>query len=240
MRLVRRLRERLVRWLMPVPVRVERALDSLILSAHDERAGPSDRLLDLAVAAIEVARRTRLEHLRERQRPPYYAEVWPGEHYRLLTGLARALSARRVVELGTGGGLSALALLAGMPPDGELVTFDLVPWPQQPVACLRDEDFADGRLRQVIADVSDPAVLRAHQPLFEAAELIIIDAEKDGHQEQRLLATLETFRFAGPPVLLLDDIRFWDMLAVWRGIERPKLDLTSFGHWSGTGLVDWC
>ena len=22
-------------------------------------------------------------------------------------------------------------------------------------------------------------------------------------------------------------------------IARPKLDLTSFGHWSGTGLVEW-
>jgi hypothetical protein len=29
------------------------------------------------------------------------------------------------------------------------------------------------------------------------------------------------------------------MLGVWRGIARPKLDLTSFGHGSGTGLVRW-
>jgi len=21
--------------------------------------------------------------------------------------------------------------------------------------------------------------------------------------------------------------------------DKPKLDMTSFGHWSGTGLVDW-
>lgn len=38
---------------------------------------------------------------------------------------------------------------------------------------------------------------------------------------------------------LFDDIRVWNMLAIWRGIRRPKLDLTSFGHWSGTGLVDY-
>jgi hypothetical protein len=38
---------------------------------------------------------------------------------------------------------------------------------------------------------------------------------------------------------MFDDIRLWNMLRTWRTINRPKLDLTSFGHWSGTGLVDW-
>lgn len=43
----------------------------------------------------------------------------------------------------------------------------------------------------------------------------------------------------GQPILVFDDIRAWNMLAIWREIRMPKLDLTSFGHWSGTGLVDW-
>ena len=25
-----------------------------------------------------------------------------------------------------------------------------------------------------------------------------------------------------------------------RGNTKPKIDLTSFGHWSGTGLIEWC
>jgi hypothetical protein len=29
------------------------------------------------------------------------------------------------------------------------------------------------------------------------------------------------------------------MLAIWRRIRRPKLDFTSFGHFTGTGLVLW-
>ena len=28
-------------------------------------------------------------------------------------------------------------------------------------------------------------------------------------------------------------------LRIWRAIARPKLDVTSFGHWTGTGLVEW-
>ena len=42
-----------------------------------------------------------------------------------------------------------------------------------------------------------------------------------------------------PPIGVFDDIRQWTMLAIWRAVQRPKLDLTSFGHWSGTGLIDW-
>ena len=25
----------------------------------------------------------------------------------------------------------------------------------------------------------------------------------------------------------------------WRCVSRPKFDITSLGHWSGSGLIDW-
>ena len=28
------------------------------------------------------------------------------------------------------------------------------------------------------------------------------------------------------------------MTSLWRSINSPKIDATSFGHWSGTGIVD--
>lgn len=39
--------------------------------------------------------------------------------------------------------------------------------------------------------------------------------------------------------LSLVDIRLWNMPAFWRDVPLPKLDLTSFGHWSGTGVGQW-
>ena len=48
-----------------------------------------------------------------------------------LTFLARAVQARAVVEIGTGGGVSGLALFAGMRPDGILTSVDLEPGNQQ-------------------------------------------------------------------------------------------------------------
>jgi len=48
-----------------------------------------------------------------------------------LTFLARAVEARAVVEIGTGGGVSGLALFAGMRPDGILTSVDVEPGNQQ-------------------------------------------------------------------------------------------------------------
>jgi len=39
-------------------------------------------------------------------------------------------------------------------------------------------------------------------------------------------------------LVVLDDIRFESEIMNWRRIQSPKLDLTSFGHFSGSGLVD--
>jgi predicted O-methyltransferase YrrM len=212
---------------------------SMIFSADDE-ARPSERLFDVALDAIREARGVSLEHLDQRlEGPPYWPSVWPGEHYRLLAALARVLEAETVVEIGTATGLSALALLAGVPPAGRVVTFDLVAWNEYPGTVLRGEDFADGRLTQHLDDLSTPGGLAKHGDLLAGAGLIFVDAAKDGKQEQRFLDLFETIPFRRQPILVFDDIRQWRMLRIWREVRRPKLDLTSFGHWSGTGLVDF-
>jgi hypothetical protein len=38
-------------------------------------------------------------------------------------------------------------------------------------------------------------------------------------------------------VVVFDDIRVLPMLQLWRDLPFPKLDATSLGHWSGTGLL---
>ena len=49
------------------------------------------------------------------------------------------------------------------------------------------------------------------------------------------LSTLTHKKFR---ILILDDIQFVNMIDFWRKIKSPKLDITSFGHFSGTGIVD--
>lgn len=238
--MVRAVRNRLIRRLLPRPVDARHAEYSMVFSADDDYGRPKDDLIRLALQAIQKALVTDLSDVSRRIRSgPRYPDVWPGEHYKILAGFVQALQPKVIVEIGTYTGLSALALKKYLPADGKLVTFDLVGWHEFADRALIEEDFADGRLEQQLADLSDPAVVERHLPLLKSADLLFIDAAKDGIQEQRFLDNFTRIRFDKPPLLIFDDIRVWNMLKIWRRIQHPKLDLTSFGHWSGTGLVSW-
>jgi predicted O-methyltransferase YrrM len=223
-----------------LPVRAAHVELSAISSAIDDPGKPSQRLLDVALQAVGYARTASMANVVQRMRhPPYYPDVWPGEHYKLLAGLVAAIQPRVVVEIGTATGLSALAILSAMPRYSRLVTFDIVPWQHFADTHLREEDFREGTLVQEIADLSDPRAVQQHANLLRSADFIFLDGPKDGIFERVLLQRLNELGLPKGLLVMLDDIRVWNMLAIWREICRPKLDLTSFGHWSGTGLIDW-
>jgi predicted O-methyltransferase YrrM len=217
------------------PVTARHVEPSLIASPS---GGPSERLLETALAAASQARSIDLGWLSERD-PSAFANVWPGEHYKLLAALVGLLRPSTIVEIGTATGASALAMRAAQGDGAKLVTFDVVPWKQVPSTVLRDADFADGRLEQRTDDLSTPAGWQANAELLRSAEFIFLDALHDGAQERNFLRGFDEVGLAAGPIVMLDDIRLWRMLSFWQDIPRPKLDLTSFGHWSGTGLVDY-
>ncbi len=232
--------QRAIRALLPPPVQVRHAEYSMILSADDEPNRPSPRLLDVALDAVSRARTVSMQALSARMpQGILYAEVWPGEHYKLLAGLMQAIQPRIVVEIGTATGLSAVAMKQFMPPGATVHTFDIVPWKQYPGTVLTSTDMADGGIVQHLDDLQDPTQVTRHQELLQEADFIFMDAAKDGVMEQRFISNLLPLRYRRSPIVMFDDIRVWNMLRIWRDLPRPKLDLTSFGHWSGTGLVDW-
>jgi predicted O-methyltransferase YrrM len=211
-----------------------------ILTSVDDSAQPNGLLLDLSLRAIQDARATNLGELATRNRnlpDAVYYDVYPGEHYRLLQVLARDVARRNIVEVGTFTGMSSACMLRGMSTSCKLTTFDLVPW-HQFRSHLNQEDFASGRITQVLEDLSNPAAFDKYLNIFNQSELIFCDAPKDGVFEHRFLANLTRIRPTSACLLVLDDTRMLNMIDVWRAIQSPKLDLTSFGHWAGTGLVD--
>lgn len=221
----------------PAPVDAAMAMPSVISSADDE-ARPSHRLLSLAVEAAEAARLVCLDDLAMRPGVPGEFVVWPGEHYRLLSGLMRALNPQVVVQIGVWMGLEALAMRKYLPPGGRIVMFDPTRWDTVAGTVLREADFADGRLTQEIEDLTTEAGLARHRGLLESADFILVDGPEDGQTERKLLEGLGRLRFEKRPVAMFDGTRLWPMLRFWRQIAHPKLDLTSFGHWSGTGWVE--
>lgn len=218
------------------PVRAELGLTF----CADDYGTPSPKLFELGLNAAKLAIERDLSDLIERNRKVEGAQWYathPGEHYRFLASLVELLAPKRIVEIGTFTGMSGAAILETMPAEGRLTTFDILPWDQFDTH-LRREDFESGRISQELADLSQPDAFAKHANLLSEADFIFCDAPKDGVFEWRFLKLLTSLPPKPGRVMMLDDIKVLNMIGVWQAIESPKVDLTSVGHWSGTGLVD--
>ena len=212
---------------------------SAIAPLVDQSPPPTDRLIDLALEAASRARQVDLSAVTARiasAEARRWVRQWPGEHYRFLAGLVGALEPSLVVEVGTLTGFSALTFATAVPPPSRVVTFDIVGWQDFPDTCLRDSDF-EGSLEQRLADLSGAECFAQHRDLLSAADIIFMDGPKDGRFEPAFIELLLGVPKTGA-VLVFDDIRLIPLLQPWRDLPLPKLDVTSFSHWSGTGLVD--
>ncbi len=225
---------------LPPPFKARHFKRTFVSSPDDEQSRPSRSLIECALDIVRQTLEVEIEDVCQRRPPAGWSpSLWPGEHYRLLAGLVAYLKPTTIIEVGTETGLSAICMKKYLPPDGHLVTFDLIPWKEFSNTCLMDEDFTDGRLKQELADLANPVTFKTYVPLLAKADFIFLDGPKDGHFEPALAALLDTVPFTKPPLVLFDDIRDRNMLRFWRELKHSKLDISSFGHWTGTGLVAW-
>ena len=249
--------------------RVFNAVPSLLLSAVDDRYNkPSKRIIDMVSWATKQAYDVKLavRHAKQRDRVIEHAyETWPGEHYALLKTLASRDDINVIVEIGTHSGMSAIAFAEGLKlkseklPKGATVhTFDIVPWDHsafQNKTWLQKSDFSKngGLIQQHISNIAEVTEALKYADLLRSADLIFLDGAKNGKDEDRFLNNLADLDLCRSedgtslynsakkgPLVLLDDIRIPNMLATWRRITLAKMDITSIGHWSGTGIIDWC
>lgn len=239
----RRLRHSLVRMLLDDP-QVRHFEPSVLMCADDLLPLPTRKLVDLCLKAANLAAEIDISAVAGRApkipgKSISYIDLWPGEHYRLLAALVKLMSPKVVIEIGTAEGLSALSMLRFLPHDGRIVTFDIIPWQEYSPQILTSSDFADGRLTQFVDDLSDAETFRKHIDLISQADLIFIDGPKNGLTEAAIVAALKNTTFRRSPIVVFDDIRFLNMIDIWRELRKPRLDLGSFGHWTGTGIVEW-
>lgn len=220
--------------------------DDCVWSALDPTAtygqNPSPALVELALDAAREASKIGLPELAQRadaagSPSAAWVNQWPGEHYRLLAGLMRVLRPRVIVEIGTYTGVSALAFLEHAEQDTRIVTYDIIPWDEIDGTLLVATDFEDGRLEQRIGDLATPDYWATQRDLFLGADLVFLDGPKDAVFEPKMLQLLTELQTERGFLLVVDDIRFLEMLEPWARIPSPRLDVTSFGHWSGTGLA---
>jgi len=216
-------------------------IPTLALSQDDEPYQPGAELILLAIKAAKSALHIDLSTIAGRfdRETATYVQLWPGEHYKLLASFVKLLQPRRIIEIGTASGASALALKKFLPKNGKIITYDIIPWHQYPGSGLVQDDF-DRQLEQRLVDLSNPVLAKTQKSELAQADIVFVDAAKDGQMEYFFCDFFESIEFASRnPLFVFDDIRMPVMLELWRSIRHPKLDITSFGHWSGTGLVLW-
>ena len=157
----------------------------------------------------------------------------------LIYNLDRSSGPMKIVDIGTHLGTSARAMLDFSADEDEVITFDVTEWTDYPTTYLTEEDFSSGKLVQHIEDLQEPQTFARFSKMLCEADFIMCDGPKDGVFERKFYSLLSTLDFPKKQRwLFLDDIRFPSEMVSWRIIDSPKIDLTSFGHFSGTGLVN--
>lgn len=225
--------------LMPIPSAAPDKRYSALFSAVNQPGKPTDWLMQHSLRFITDAVSMNLGDVSSRIKTgENYIDIFPGEHYKLLASIIKNIQPKVVIELGTHLGYSALCMKKFMPADGCIHTFDVFPWNGFADTILTEKDF-DNNLEQHTDDLTKWEDVLKHKDMLENADVIFMDALKDGKQEYLFLEHFSKLNFRKKCLFVFDDIRLWNMLDIWYHMNRPKLDLTSFGHWSGTGLVEW-
>lgn len=207
---------------------------SKIASLDDQPAGDR-RLVKYALEAAQRVLDSVLPQWLDDVPQPHrnYFGTWPGEHYQFLSALCEAVAAERVVEIGTDTGLASVTMAMTAE---HVTTYDIVPHESLPWSAIRSIPTS-GEVEQRLCDLLEPSVYAAELPMLEAADVIFADGPKDGRFEQEVLPRLVSSLRGSGKLVVVDDIRLLPMVGLWRDLQAPKLDVTSFGHWSGTGLV---
>lgn len=209
------------------------AIESAIVSVDDDIA--AQEFDDYAFVASLIFEASRL-HI---DIPGRFVNAFPGDHYRLLAALIKLTQPQLMIDIGTFTGLSARVMGQYSHKGSSVVTFDVTPYDEFPDSVLYPGVCKDFDIKQKIEDLSDPVVFSNNLDLIKSADFIMCDGPKDNRFEPIFLRQLSQVSMpCKRRWLLLDDIRFMDMIGLWRAIQSPKIDLTSFGHFSGTGLVD--
>jgi predicted O-methyltransferase YrrM len=204
---------------------------------------PSEEIVAVAFGAAKEASHLDMSWVAARcptEQQRHWVGQWPGEHYRLLSGLVRSIRPTLVVEVGTFTGSGSLALLDGARANNngaKVVTYDIFPWGDIPGTLLKAEDFGSGELEQRIGDLAEDAYFSDQRATLLDAELIFVDGPKDSKFEPIFFSRLFDLLSGSRHVVAADDIHFLNMVQIWNSLKVDKLDITSLGHWSGTGLM---
>ena len=220
-------------------------IDVTFIEYKNSLVPPNPKLYDISCKAVHLLNDEWLKEkgFQDLSRELYYLFDY-NNHYLLLTAIARAIEAEKIVEIGTAGGGS---LWSWLRTDNvkTVNTWDISPLSDSLIWLQNDECkklvtetlYQDNRWTQHVEDISDPEIWLLRSSLISDADIIFLDASHSGTLERKLLSNILTLDNKKEILLIFDDIKVSTMVSFFESLNLPKLDITSIGHQSGTGLA---
>lgn len=161
-------------------------------------------------------------HISNSEYQGYFVSMSSKEHYRLLTYLSSLFNGETFTDVGTLKGCSALALSTNK--NNKVFSFNIV------------NQLDLGILPENVEFIIDDCINGKYDEVLLKSKIILLDTYHDGGYELQFLNHLKTIGYVG--ILLLDDIHLnKEMEHFWNNITEDKMDISTFGHHSGTGVV---
>ena len=174
----------------------------------------------------------RMEAIQSMQMPEavrFFHDAPGKEHYKLLAYLSTLYNNSDIFDIGTYYGYSALALAFGNA-SNSILSFDIARKGSPPTL---------DNISYYFDNLMEPAGLDLWKERLLRSPLIMLDIDPhEGTREYNFYLWLRDNNYQGivvcDDIIHFDDMRnnFWDKVA-----PEHKLDITRFGHWSGTGVI---
>jgi hypothetical protein len=144
-----------------------------------------------------------------------------GEHYKLLCYVSTQYSGHVLYDLGSYKGYSAIAMSSNK--KNKVVSYDIDYFLE--VHRPPNVEFRIGNFFEEKDILKSPFIMFDVDP-------------HDGLIEKEFVKWLTENNYVG--TVMFDDIHLNDpMKEFWESIKQEKIDFTQYGHWSGTGVVNF-
>lgn len=178
--------------------------------------------IELSNSSLDSINTHAIQHI-----PHYYSRYFHmpsgAEHYRLLIHLSKCFSNILIGDLGTNRGASAIALSQNL--ENTVYSLDIVDCKESPID-LPNVEFQIGNFK------TDAGI----QSKIMSCSLILLDLDHEYTNEAWIYNFLCQNDWKG--VMVCDDIHYFQALhRFWDEVRHPKLDISKYGHSSGTGII---
>ena len=162
----------------------------------------------------------------------FYDNVSGVNEYRLYSYLSTLFSDIVIMDIGTYNGRSAVALSHNI--DNKVISYNINDQINNATHKIYTKSNIEFKVKNVMHDLS--------VKFLEKVKIIVIDIDHFYTNEIELINKLQELNYNG--LIILDDIHHPSpkenecMQKLWNCIDAPKIDITKYGHSSGTGLIN--